>query len=266
MVNALWAGGAEAMTIQGQRVISTTGIKCVGNTVMLHGVTVLRRRTGSPRSADPAELQASLDDSDYVSCLPDLRGRLPARLRGAVRACRWSSPPTPARPTLKYARAGAGSRPAALNSRKLPWAHSHCAHPSRTARRRSDGRARPGHRAAGLLALARDRHRDRGGRALAGLGEGRRAARQGPVRRTRGHLREGEVTDGEPAWPNGPWHPRAAGQRPSTPGHRAAASDRGRRRRARRGDRGGRRPDRGRRVRPRQRRHRAADADPGRER
>ncbi len=26
------------MTIQGQRVISTTGIKCVGNTVVLHGI------------------------------------------------------------------------------------------------------------------------------------------------------------------------------------------------------------------------------------
>lgn len=38
VVNALWAGGAEAMTIQGQRVISTTGVKCVGNTVVLHGV------------------------------------------------------------------------------------------------------------------------------------------------------------------------------------------------------------------------------------
>jgi uncharacterized protein YlxW (UPF0749 family) len=38
VVNALWAGGAEAMTIQGQRVITTTGIKCVGNTVVLHGV------------------------------------------------------------------------------------------------------------------------------------------------------------------------------------------------------------------------------------
>jgi uncharacterized protein YlxW (UPF0749 family) len=38
VANALWAGGAEAMTIQGQRVISTTGIKCVGNTVVLHGI------------------------------------------------------------------------------------------------------------------------------------------------------------------------------------------------------------------------------------
>lgn len=37
-VNALWAGGAEAMTIQGQRINSTTGIKCVGNTVVLEGM------------------------------------------------------------------------------------------------------------------------------------------------------------------------------------------------------------------------------------
>ena len=38
VVNALWGGGAEAMSIQGQRVVATTGIKCVGNSVVLHGV------------------------------------------------------------------------------------------------------------------------------------------------------------------------------------------------------------------------------------
>ena len=37
-VNALWAGGAEGVTLQGQRLISTTGVKCVGNTVVLEGV------------------------------------------------------------------------------------------------------------------------------------------------------------------------------------------------------------------------------------
>jgi uncharacterized protein YlxW (UPF0749 family) len=37
-VNALWAGGAEAVTLQGQRLITTTGIKCVGSTVVLDGV------------------------------------------------------------------------------------------------------------------------------------------------------------------------------------------------------------------------------------
>jgi uncharacterized protein YlxW (UPF0749 family) len=38
VVNALWAGGAEAVTIQGQRVVTTTGIKCSGSTVLLQGV------------------------------------------------------------------------------------------------------------------------------------------------------------------------------------------------------------------------------------
>ncbi|GAA4817046.1 DUF881 domain-containing protein [Nocardioides caeni] len=38
VVNALWSGGATAVTIAGQRVISTTGIKCRGNAVQLQGV------------------------------------------------------------------------------------------------------------------------------------------------------------------------------------------------------------------------------------
>ncbi len=38
VMNALWAGGADAMTIQGQRVVSTTGIKCTSSAVTLHGV------------------------------------------------------------------------------------------------------------------------------------------------------------------------------------------------------------------------------------
>lgn len=38
VVNALWTGGAEAVSIQGQRVISTSAIRCVGNSVVLHGV------------------------------------------------------------------------------------------------------------------------------------------------------------------------------------------------------------------------------------
>ena len=37
VVNALWSGGAEAMTLMGQRVVSTSAVRCVGNTVVLHG-------------------------------------------------------------------------------------------------------------------------------------------------------------------------------------------------------------------------------------
>lgn len=35
VVNALWAGGAEAMTIMDKRVIATTAVRCVGNTLFL---------------------------------------------------------------------------------------------------------------------------------------------------------------------------------------------------------------------------------------
>jgi uncharacterized protein YlxW (UPF0749 family) len=37
VVNALWAGGAEAMTINGQRVIATSAVQCVGPTLLLNG-------------------------------------------------------------------------------------------------------------------------------------------------------------------------------------------------------------------------------------
>jgi uncharacterized protein YlxW (UPF0749 family) len=37
VVNALWAGGAEAMSIMNVRVISTSAVRCVGNTLLLHG-------------------------------------------------------------------------------------------------------------------------------------------------------------------------------------------------------------------------------------
>lgn len=37
VVNALWRGGAEAMTIQDQRVIATSAVRCVGNTLILQG-------------------------------------------------------------------------------------------------------------------------------------------------------------------------------------------------------------------------------------
>jgi len=65
VANALWAGGAEAMTLQGQRVVATTGIKCVGNTVVLHGVPY------SPpyritAVGSPSDLLASVEGNPYV--------------------------------------------------------------------------------------------------------------------------------------------------------------------------------------------------------
>lgn len=65
VMNALWAGGAEAMTVQGQRIVTTSGVRCVGNVLYLHG------RTYSPpfvveAIGDPAALAAALDASPEV--------------------------------------------------------------------------------------------------------------------------------------------------------------------------------------------------------
>ncbi len=61
VVNALWSGGAEAMTIQGQRVTSRTGVKCVGNSVVLHGVPY----------APPYEIVAIGDQAKLEQALAD---------------------------------------------------------------------------------------------------------------------------------------------------------------------------------------------------
>jgi uncharacterized protein YlxW (UPF0749 family) len=66
VVNALWAGGAEAMMLQDQRVISTSAVRCVGNTLILQG------RVYSPPYViqgigDPATMRAALNESESVS-------------------------------------------------------------------------------------------------------------------------------------------------------------------------------------------------------
>ncbi len=66
VVNALWAGGAEAMTLQDQRVISTSAVRCVGNTLILQG------RVYSPpyvvrAIGDIARMQQSLQHDPSVA-------------------------------------------------------------------------------------------------------------------------------------------------------------------------------------------------------
>lgn len=70
VVNALWAGGAEAMSIMDVRVISTSAVRCVGNTLLLHG------RVFSPpfkitAIGDPAALQRTLAASEGVQLFRD---------------------------------------------------------------------------------------------------------------------------------------------------------------------------------------------------
>jgi uncharacterized protein YlxW (UPF0749 family) len=66
VVNALWAGGAEAMMIQDQRVVSTSAVRCVGNTLYLQG------RVYSPpyvitAIGDLDAMSTSLAEDDIVS-------------------------------------------------------------------------------------------------------------------------------------------------------------------------------------------------------
>jgi len=65
VVNALWAGGADAMAVMGQRLITTGAVRCVGNTLLLYG------RTYSPpfritAIGDPARMRAALETEPGV--------------------------------------------------------------------------------------------------------------------------------------------------------------------------------------------------------
>ena len=66
VVNALWAGGATNIALMGQQIISTSAVRCVGNTVRLQG------RLYSPpyvvtAVGDPEVLEAALDASRGVT-------------------------------------------------------------------------------------------------------------------------------------------------------------------------------------------------------
>jgi uncharacterized protein YlxW (UPF0749 family) len=70
VINALWAGGAEAMTLMGERVTMTSAFRCVGNVLHLHG------RVFSPpfiveAIGDPDRLEAAIDASPGVQTFRD---------------------------------------------------------------------------------------------------------------------------------------------------------------------------------------------------
>ena len=66
VVNALWAGGAQALTIQGQRVVSTTGIRCSASAVQLQGVPYPQPYRIQAVGL-PTELMAALDADPDVA-------------------------------------------------------------------------------------------------------------------------------------------------------------------------------------------------------
>jgi uncharacterized protein YlxW (UPF0749 family) len=70
VVNAMWKGGAQAVTIQGQRVVSTTGIRCIGNSVQLQGVPYSQPYVISA-VGDPTALQTAIDNDAYLQVYRD---------------------------------------------------------------------------------------------------------------------------------------------------------------------------------------------------
>jgi uncharacterized protein YlxW (UPF0749 family) len=77
VVNAMWKGGATAVTVQGQRVVTTTGIKCEGNAVQLHGVPYPQPYV-IEAVGDQTELVRAITDDDYLqiyreqAAIPDI--------------------------------------------------------------------------------------------------------------------------------------------------------------------------------------------------
>jgi uncharacterized protein YlxW (UPF0749 family) len=66
VLNALWSGGAEAIQMQDQRLIATSAVRCVGNTLLLNG------RTYSPpytvtAIGDVPKMQAALAAAPLVT-------------------------------------------------------------------------------------------------------------------------------------------------------------------------------------------------------
>jgi uncharacterized protein YlxW (UPF0749 family) len=70
VVNALWAGGAEAMVIMGVRVISTSAVRCVGNTLLLHG-QVFSPPFEIAAIGSPGRLRSALDANAGVLAFRD---------------------------------------------------------------------------------------------------------------------------------------------------------------------------------------------------
>jgi uncharacterized protein YlxW (UPF0749 family) len=69
-VNALWAGGAEAMSIMDIRVISTSAVRCVGNTLLLHG-QVFSPPFKITAIGEPPAMHRALDSANGVQAFRD---------------------------------------------------------------------------------------------------------------------------------------------------------------------------------------------------
>lgn len=60
VLNALWAGGADAIGVQDQRLVNTSAVRCIGNTLLLDG-----------RAYSPPYVMTAIGDPDRLSAALD---------------------------------------------------------------------------------------------------------------------------------------------------------------------------------------------------
>ncbi len=65
VVNAMWKGGARAVVLQGQRMVTTSGIKCEGNSVVIQGEPYPQPYV-IEAVGDVGELTSAIYDDDYL--------------------------------------------------------------------------------------------------------------------------------------------------------------------------------------------------------
>jgi uncharacterized protein YlxW (UPF0749 family) len=65
VVNAMWKGGARAVVLQGQRMVTTTGIKCEGNSVVIQGVPYPQPYV-IEAVGDVGDLSSAISEDDYL--------------------------------------------------------------------------------------------------------------------------------------------------------------------------------------------------------
>jgi uncharacterized protein YlxW (UPF0749 family) len=65
VINAFWAGGADAVSVMGERIVATSAVRCVGNTLLLHGAVYSPPFTVAA-IGDPDRLTRALDESRGV--------------------------------------------------------------------------------------------------------------------------------------------------------------------------------------------------------
>ena len=71
VVNALFVGGAEAVAVNGERIIATTPIRCAGTTILVNAT-----RLGNPYTivaiGDPETLERAVREDSHASLLFDV--------------------------------------------------------------------------------------------------------------------------------------------------------------------------------------------------